>query len=173
MSPRRCHQHHAVTYPGPSSSTSSSHHRYWQPDFRPQPQRYWNRAGHYSPTKLLLDPCRCCAEFPQVFAILHSSYESQFRQTPRNIRASLLICSGKKKGTVSDAVLNSPTSAGQFNIVSGQLVQLINTSGTLLYAHVTLRADSTVNRLLITWGATPDTYGTFGFQGSLWTASSL
>lgn len=76
-------------------------------------------------------------------------------------------------GTVSDAVLNSPTSAGQFNIVNGQLVQLINTSGTLLYARVTLRADSTVNRLLITWAATPDTYGTFGFQGSLWTASSL
>lgn len=77
------------------------------------------------------------------------------------------------KGTASDAVMNDASTAGQFNIVNGQLVQLINTSGTLLYAHVTLRADSTVNKLLVTWQTTPDTYGTFGFQGSSWLASLL
>lgn len=75
-------------------------------------------------------------------------------------------------GTVSDAVMEVETTAGQFNIVNGQLVQLINTSGTLLYAHVTVRADASVNRLKVTWGTAPDTYGTFGFQGSLLRAAT-
>lgn len=69
-------------------------------------------------------------------------------------------------GTATDAVLDAPASAGQFNVVSGQLVQLIDTAGTKLYGHVQERPDSATMKLKLTWQTTPDTYGTFGFSGS-------
>ena len=54
--------------------------------------------------------------------------------------------------------------AGQFNVVSGQLVQLVDTAGTLLYAHVAQKTGSE-NKLKVTWSTEKDTYGTFGFSG--------
>ncbi|KAI5841985.1 hypothetical protein DFP73DRAFT_118548 [Morchella snyderi] len=74
--------------------------------------------------------------------------------------------------TASDAVLNDASTAGQFNIVNGQLVQLIDTAGTLLYAHVTPQTDTSVTKLLVTWGTTPDTYGTWAFSGDTTTWST-
>lgn len=72
----------------------------------------------------------------------------------------------KPSGTATDAVLEANTSAGQFNVVSGQLVQLIDTVGSLLYGHVQNFDDSSLKKLKLTWGAAPSSYGTFGFQGS-------
>lgn len=76
--------------------------------------------------------------------------------------------------TATTAVLNDYTTAGQFNIVNGQLVQLVNTAGDLLYLHVTPQV-STETKLLTTWSKTPDTYGTFAFQGDAvtWTTPGV
>ncbi|KAJ7151387.1 carbohydrate-binding module family 1 protein [Mycena crocata] len=60
-------------------------------------------------------------------------------------------------------VLGDHTSAAQFQIVNGQLIQ--NAAGTKLYAVVTPPADSTVVKLGLTWSTTPDTLGTFVFSG--------
>jgi hypothetical protein len=77
--------------------------------------------------------------------------------------------------TASDAILGSPSTAGQFNIVNGQLVQLINKSGTLLYAHVQQRPDNTTMKLKVSWATTPDNYGTFVFSGDAvtWTVPGI
>ncbi|TVY83678.1 Endo-1,4-beta-xylanase C [Lachnellula suecica] len=61
------------------------------------------------------------------------------------------------------AILDSYTTAGQFQIVSGQLVELV--SGGLLYANVEMMANSTVNKLSVTFSTTKNTYGTFAFSG--------
>ncbi|KAG6908901.1 hypothetical protein DXG01_002879 [Tephrocybe rancida] len=65
--------------------------------------------------------------------------------------------------TVSDAVLGSPSTAAQFQITNGQLIQ--NANGTPLYAVVEPRANSTVVKLKMSWSATPATAGTFVFSG--------
>jgi hypothetical protein len=65
------------------------------------------------------------------------------------------------------------TTAGQFNIVNGQLVELI--TGELLYAVVSPPADSTVTKLAVTFSKSPNTYGTFAFSGDAvtWTVPSI
>ncbi|GLB41627.1 putative fungal-type cellulose-binding domain containing protein [Lyophyllum shimeji] len=65
--------------------------------------------------------------------------------------------------TASDAVLGSPSTAGQFKITGGQLIQDAN--GTPLYAVVESRANSTVMKLKMSWSTTPATAGTFDFSG--------
>ena len=68
------------------------------------------------------------------------------------------------------------TTAGQFNIVSGQLVELIDPAkGTQLYANVQAPADSSVNKLAVTFTTTPNTYGTFSFSGDAvqWSVPSI
>ena len=67
-------------------------------------------------------------------------------------------------GTVSDAILGDPDTAAQFQIVDGQLIQLIP-DGSKLYAVVEDRADSTVMKLKVSWSATPATAGTFQWSG--------
>ncbi|KAI5852377.1 hypothetical protein BZA05DRAFT_42889 [Tricharina praecox] len=76
--------------------------------------------------------------------------------------------------TATDAIIDSPTTAGQFNVVGGQLVQLVDTAGTLLYGHVAARV-GTETQLKLTWEATPDTFGTFAFQGDTltWSVASI
>ncbi|KDR77162.1 hypothetical protein GALMADRAFT_66230, partial [Galerina marginata CBS 339.88] len=64
---------------------------------------------------------------------------------------------------VSDAVLGSPSTAAQFQITGGQLIQ--NANGTPLYAIVEPRADSTVMKLKVSWSTTKATSGTFVFTG--------
>lgn len=56
------------------------------------------------------------------------------------------------------AILDSYTTAGQFQIISGQLVQLIN-STTMLYANV--QQNTTVaNKLSVSFNATKNVFGT-------------
>lgn len=67
-------------------------------------------------------------------------------------------------GTASDAVLGEPVDAAQFQIVNGQLQQAI-TGGSWLYAVVEPRANSTVNKLKVSWSTTPATEGSFTWAG--------
>ncbi|KAF9485611.1 hypothetical protein BDN70DRAFT_902956 [Pholiota conissans] len=77
------------------------------------------------------------------------------------------------KNSVSDVVLGEATSAAQFQITNGQLVQ--NAGGTSLYAVVEPRADSTVTKLKVSWSKTPDTLGTFKFSGDTveWSSTTV
>ena len=61
------------------------------------------------------------------------------------------------------AILDSYTTAGQFQIVSGQLVQLIG-GGGLLYANVVLNTTAAV-KLAVTFNTTKNAFGTFAFSG--------
>ncbi|KAF5384393.1 hypothetical protein D9615_003393 [Tricholomella constricta] len=69
----------------------------------------------------------------------------------------------EKSKTAGDAVLGEPSTAAQFQITGGQLVQ--NAGGTNLYAVVEPRADSTVMKLKVSWSTSPATSGTFVFSG--------
>jgi hypothetical protein len=75
--------------------------------------------------------------------------------------------------TIGIATMGDYTMAGQFNIVNGQLVELI--TGGLLYAVVSPHTDSTVTKLAVTFSKTPNTYGTFAFSGDAvtWIISSI
>lgn len=61
------------------------------------------------------------------------------------------------------AILDSYTTAGQFQIVDGQLVEIIQ--GGLLYANVQEQANANVTMLAMTFNTTQNTYGTFAFSG--------
>ena len=72
--------------------------------------------------------------------------------------------------------MNDYTTAGQFNIVNGQLVELIDpVKGTQLYANVEQPANSSVVKLAMTFKATPNTFGTFSFSGDAvqWSTPSI
>lgn len=73
------------------------------------------------------------------------------------------------------ALLADYTTAGQFQIVNGQLVELIDAKGTLLYANVIPATDGTATKLAVTFSKTPNTYGTFSFSGDAvqWTVSGI
>ncbi|GIJ91467.1 hypothetical protein Asppvi_010433 [Aspergillus pseudoviridinutans] len=75
--------------------------------------------------------------------------------------------------TPGPAYLSSNTNAGQFNIISGQLVY--NTGASQLYMNVEDPVNKT-QRTLQTWfNKTQNQYGTFGFQGDAvtWTVSDI
>ncbi|KAK6341825.1 hypothetical protein TWF730_001314 [Orbilia blumenaviensis] len=69
-----------------------------------------------------------------------------------------------------DAVMGEYTTAGQFDISDNQLVQLISTSGTLLYAKIEEKTSDSQTKLQLTWQSTPSSYGTFSWSGDalLW-----
>lgn len=71
------------------------------------------------------------------------------------------------------AVLESYTTAGQFNVVSGQLVEL--TANGLLYGNVEVQANSSVTKLALTFETTQNTYGTFAWSGDAlqWSVASI
>ena len=71
------------------------------------------------------------------------------------------------------AILGNYTSAGQFNIINGQLVELV--TGGLLYANVEMQENSTVTKLAVTFETTQNTYGTFDFSGDAveWSVASI
>ncbi|CAG7852041.1 SubName: Full=Uncharacterized protein {ECO:0000313/EMBL:CCA73934.1} [Serendipita indica DSM 11827] len=75
-------------------------------------------------------------------------------------------------GTASDAVLGSPSTAAQFQIISGQLVQ--NPTGSKLYAQVA-QPVSGDKKLKVTWSTSPATFGTFSWSGDtlLWSDPSV
>ncbi|KAI0325713.1 hypothetical protein GY45DRAFT_1260386 [Cubamyces sp. BRFM 1775] len=69
--------------------------------------------------------------------------------------------------TAGDAVLGDYTTAAQFQIVDGQLVQLVP-DGSKLYAVVEARTDPSVMKLKMSWSTTPasgDNAGTFQWSG--------
>lgn len=65
-------------------------------------------------------------------------------------------------GTASDAVLGSPSNAAQFQITGGQLIQ--NPQGTKLYAQVEAYT-SGMTKLKMTWGTSPNSFGSFTWSG--------
>ncbi|KAK4167714.1 hypothetical protein QBC43DRAFT_362529 [Cladorrhinum sp. PSN259] len=69
------------------------------------------------------------------------------------------------------AIIASYKGAGQFNVVSGQLVQNKFGNGPNVYLHVENPADKTQRRLKTWFEITPNTYGSFGFQGDTLTWS--
>ena len=78
--------------------------------------------------------------------------------------------------TTGTAILDDHTTAGQFNIINGQLVELIDPAkGTQLYANVQQPADSSVTKLAMTFEATPNSFGTFSFSGGAvqWSVPSI
>ncbi|KAK6353293.1 hypothetical protein TWF696_005266 [Orbilia brochopaga] len=78
--------------------------------------------------------------------------------------------------STGNAVMGDYTTAGQFNIISGQLVQLIDSAGTLLYGHVEQKSnDPNQTKLLLTWETGPNSYGTFAWSGDalIWSHPSV
>lgn len=75
--------------------------------------------------------------------------------------------------TTGIALMGDYTTAGQFNIVNGQLVELI--TGGLLYAVVSPQSNSTETKLAVTFSKSQNTYGTFAFSGDAvtWTIPSI
>ena len=75
--------------------------------------------------------------------------------------------------TMGTAIMDDYSTAGQFNIVNGQLVELVE--GTQLYANVEQPANSSVAKLAMTFKATPNTFGTFSFSGDAvqWSVPSI
>ena len=64
------------------------------------------------------------------------------------------------------AIMADYTTAGQFQIVDGQLVELVDVAkGTLLYANVGQPVNSSDTKLPVTFSKTKNTYGTFQFSG--------
>ncbi|PIL29226.1 hypothetical protein GSI_09275 [Ganoderma sinense ZZ0214-1] len=79
--------------------------------------------------------------------------------------------------TASDAVLGDPSTAAQFQITDGQLIQLLP-DGSSLYAAVESRANATVMKLKMSWQDTPasgDAAGTFMWSGDTveWSIASI
>jgi hypothetical protein len=71
------------------------------------------------------------------------------------------------------AIMDDYTTAGQFQIVSGQLVELISTG--LLYLNVSPQTNSSETKLPVSFETTQNTYGTFAFSGDAvqWSISSI
>jgi hypothetical protein len=76
-------------------------------------------------------------------------------------------------GTASPAVVGDYTTAAQFQVINGQLIQ--NAGGKNLYAIVQPPLNSTVTKLGVTWATTPDTLGIFVFSGDSleWSSPSV
>ncbi|KAI9688756.1 MAG: hypothetical protein M1822_001113 [Bathelium mastoideum] len=77
--------------------------------------------------------------------------------------------------TTGTAIMGDYTTAGQFNIINGQLVELIDpTKGTLLYANVS-PPQASESTLPVSFETTQNTFGTFAFQGDAvtWSVASI
>jgi len=77
-------------------------------------------------------------------------------------------------GQPGPAVLGDYTTAAQFQITNGQLVQELG-NGQALYMHVNTSNATTGTYLATFFDTTPDTAGTFAFQGDgvTWTAPGI
>lgn len=73
------------------------------------------------------------------------------------------------------AILSDNTSAGQFKIADGQLVELIDSKGTVLYANVGQQPSASATYLPVTFSTSKNTFGTFAFQGDTvtWSAAGV
>ncbi|KAM0147395.1 hypothetical protein ACHAPG_010608 [Botrytis cinerea] len=88
-----------------------------------------------------------------------------------NFHSYLQASPTAKPGT---ALLADRSTAGQYQIVSGQLIQLI-TPNTFLYANVQQPTNSSAVRLSMTFNTTQNTFGTFAFSGDAvtWSVASI
>lgn len=86
---------------------------------------------------------------------------------PPNFHKYLQTSPANDAGT---AILADYTTAGQFQIVGGQLVE--STGGAPLYMHVEKPADLTQRTLHTAFNTTENTFGTFVFQGDAVTWST-
>ncbi|APA06164.1 hypothetical protein sscle_01g009340 [Sclerotinia sclerotiorum 1980 UF-70] len=77
-------------------------------------------------------------------------------------------------GKPGRALLADRSTAGQYQIVSGQLVQLV-APNTFLYANVQPPASSSAVKLSMTFNTTQNTFGTFAFSGDAvtWSVASI
>ncbi|ESZ98721.1 carbohydrate-Binding Module family 1 protein [Sclerotinia borealis F-4128] len=88
-----------------------------------------------------------------------------------NFHSYLQASSTAKPGT---ALLADRSTAGQYQIVSGQLVELI-APNNFLYANVQPPANSSAVKLSMTFNTTQNTFGTFAFSGDAvtWSVASI
>ncbi|GJE98727.1 carbohydrate-binding module family 1 protein [Phanerochaete sordida] len=77
-------------------------------------------------------------------------------------------------GAAGPAVLGDPVDAALFQIVGGQLQQMLP-SGSVLYAHVAPPASAADVKLAVSWATTPDTLGTFVWGGDTveWSSATV
>ncbi|KAF2460489.1 hypothetical protein BDY21DRAFT_369494 [Lineolata rhizophorae] len=80
--------------------------------------------------------------------------------------------------TTGDALMEDYTTAGQWQIIDGQLVELVSAPGEpeeYLYANVAEESDVYPNTLAVTVNETENTYGTFSWNGDavMWSAPDL
>lgn len=73
------------------------------------------------------------------------------------------------------AILSDAITAGQYQIVDGQLVELIDTKGTKLYASVGQAANAAATILPVTFTSSKNTFGSFAYQGDTltWSAAGV
>jgi hypothetical protein len=79
----------------------------------------------------------------------------------------------KPQNEAGPALLGNYKSAGQYNVVGGQLVSTV--SGTPFYMHVEKPADFTQRKLATWFNTTKNEFGTFAFSGDAltWTAPEV
>lgn len=80
----------------------------------------------------------------------------------------------KPANTAATALLDDYTTAGQFNIIDGQLVEFTGASSAPLYLNVAKPANASnpPRTLATTFNSTKNGYGTFAFQGDAVTWST-
>lgn len=73
------------------------------------------------------------------------------------------------------AILADNKSAGQYKLLDGQLVELIDKTGTVLYANVGEQPNASATYLPVTFTTTKNTFGKFAFQGDTltWSAEGI
>ena len=139
--------------------------------YQHHPGGRWPR--HYAAGWVLLDPRRRYVKrdsTPPSNPFTYISPENTLLLTPQPPAApnfhKYLQTSPLYSATT--ALLGSYTTAGQFQVVDGQLVQLVSAPGAatkLLYAVVSETRYINDNSLSVTFSATKNTYGTFAWQG--------
>ena len=71
------------------------------------------------------------------------------------------------------AILSSATTAGQYQVSSdGQLVELVDTKGTKLYANVGEAPSASATYLPVSFTTTKNSFGAFAYQGDTLTWSA-
>lgn len=73
------------------------------------------------------------------------------------------------------AILSDAMTAGQFQIADGQLIELIDTKGTKLYANVGQAPSAAATYLPVSFTTSKNSFGTFAYQGDTltWSAAGV
>lgn len=121
------------------------------------------RQPSHSGLRQLLHSC-CGTSYRSSISSLSACSENDSLQEDPNFHQYLR---SEVEGTASDAVLGDYTTAAQFQITGGQLIQEV-ADGTKLYAVVEGRSDPSVMKLKMSWSTEPASganAGTFVFSG--------